>query len=687
MYFDVSPEYLYTMYDRATERRITGTINGVAFTGNDIIRSSLEVSNRCAEESDMKIGGVYIGQLNLTFVPSFVNKLAKKKYINATILVNIGMYVEDNEEWEDIPLGVFTVQSANISRAGITIEAYDNMHKFDKPFPDNPLYGELYDLLMYCCLDCGVELGVTRAFCETLANGQDELYLDERNDIETYRDCLYWVAQTAGAFATINRSGELELRQFGLGTTEMEETNRDNDAVYYDYVTKYTSVSFDDFESGETMYYTVTPDDGLCMNLGANPFLQTVADKDAQEAIAYLEGQIDEKRQQIEDVEAEIDLLDDAIEVVEAELEQHPDDPALLARLAQLKAEKESKEEEKEALEKDIEDLEDEIDKVERGIIDRSKIFKKKARRNVLREVLKIRYTPFYVNSARDPIFDLGDCIVFTGGMANGETGTIMSLDYKIDNYTFEGYGGNPELTDSRNRTDKSVTRQKKSSDDKTTKIKFVEAVNVSPITIREGEMQDVGFVRFGLEEDSDIETWVELKILTTFNEDAEAGILVTYFLDGEEITAYHPVEEWQDKGMIPDFELEDDMLVFSMSDTTEDADPKTHTVNLQYHLTNISSASSHTWKVSVTGLGGVEVINTECSHVVLWSQGLKKDNEWIGLIQATDNIPVYPINGLSLFGEFTEDVDVTIEEHAQPRGTASGDNRVTVNGDARVTV
>ena len=39
------------------------------------------------------------------------------------------------------------------------------------------------------------------------------IYTD--NDIETYRDVLYYVGQVLGGFFCINREGKLELRKFG----------------------------------------------------------------------------------------------------------------------------------------------------------------------------------------------------------------------------------------------------------------------------------------------------------------------------------------------------------------------------------------------------------------------------------------------------------------------------------------
>ena len=659
MYYDISPEYLATIHDKATKRRLKGTINSVDFTGSDVVRGSFEVSNRCAEESDMKIGGVYIGQLNMTFVPSFVNKIAKKSYVGAVITPTIGLYVPETHEWEDVPVGVFTIQSANISKEGISVEAYDNMVKFDKGFPNLATYGKIYDLLNFICTECGVELGVTRSEVEALPNGTEELYVVEQNDIETYRDLLYWVAQTCACFATINRDGKLEVRPFtGLGTTELDETHRDVDAVYSDYVTKWTSISMVDNDSGETQYYSLPTDDGLCMNLGANPLLQTVADFDTQEAIAYLEGLIDDLDDKIGLISDEIEVLEQLLENVEAQLVDHPDDPALLAEKARLEAEIADKNGKIHDYQAEQERLQKEIDDLEQGIIDRSKIFKERARKRILNAVAQIHFTPFTVTSARDPIFDLGDQIVFTGGMADEEIGCIMCYSYKIDSFSFEGYGDNPALTDSRSKTDKSVTAASKQKDDKAEQVQFVQFINAAPISVTKGQTLDLGRLSFQVSKTSDVQAWIELKTKTALTQDNKAGMQISYFLDGEEIT-YHPVEEW-DLGNAIEFELHDTTL-WILTDESRDEET-THTINLQFLIRNVNPKTIHTWRVKVTGLNGVEVFDTGCIHIVLWTQGMAQEGEWIGLIQARDVFPVYPIKGFDLFGEIEDDVTISFE-------------------------
>ena len=68
--YSVSNDYKERMMHHGTHRRLTGMIGNVSFTQDDVVKDSFLISLKAAEESDMKVGGVYIGELSLSFVPS-----------------------------------------------------------------------------------------------------------------------------------------------------------------------------------------------------------------------------------------------------------------------------------------------------------------------------------------------------------------------------------------------------------------------------------------------------------------------------------------------------------------------------------------------------------------------------------------------------------------------------------------
>ena len=109
---------------------------------------------------------------------------------------------------------------------------------------------------------------------ETIPNGSENLSIYSDNDIETYRDILYYVGQVLGGFFVINRAGELELRKYGNQPVLVVERKHRFTSSFSDFITRYTAVSSTNLRTQIAEYYALDPDDGLTMNLGVNPLLQ-----------------------------------------------------------------------------------------------------------------------------------------------------------------------------------------------------------------------------------------------------------------------------------------------------------------------------------------------------------------------------------------------------------------------------
>lgn len=285
--YAVSNNYLTAMLAPTRQHRLTGTIGTLAFTDADIVRDTFTVSGQAMDRSDIHYGGVFIGQLKMTVLPSF--GISRSEWQGKTITPSVGLKV--GASWEDVPLGIYTVAEAKWSATGVQIVAYDNMAKFDQAFPGIDTYQDLtpYQWLTTMCSLCGVTLGTTQAAIEAMPNGTEVLGIHQDNDIETWRDLLSWLAQALAGFATINRSGQLEIRQFGNPTgLTMTATERFAGASISDFSTHYTGVGLTLIDQNSYYYLAAATDDGAPMKLGANPLLQH-----------YLSSEIDRKLQPI----------------------------------------------------------------------------------------------------------------------------------------------------------------------------------------------------------------------------------------------------------------------------------------------------------------------------------------------------------------------------------------------------
>lgn len=290
--YPVSNDYIDKISQQPKDitRRIRGTVDNVAFTEADVIASSLIYTETCVKSSDINLGGVFVGTLQITFQPSFQG-IPRGTWHGRTINLSIGLLVDpDNDVWEDIPIKPYVIDEASHSKSGIAIKAYDYMNQFDEAFNISTTAGTIFEMASLACEVCGVTLGQTAAQIAQLPNGTEQFALYPENDIETWRDLVSWLAVTIGGYATINRLGQLEFRTWhDTPDIEMDINDRAVGGSWCDFTTYYTGLSIVDMEKETTRYYNVEPDTGLTMNLGMHPLIQYGTDETrSRQAMAIL---------------------------------------------------------------------------------------------------------------------------------------------------------------------------------------------------------------------------------------------------------------------------------------------------------------------------------------------------------------------------------------------------------------
>ena len=269
--YKVSDAYKTAMKKPVQQFRLTGTVGTVSFTNQNILTGSFSITNQCSDESAIRIGQVYIGELNATFINMDIPRYAWK---GAVITASCGLKLADGI-FEEVPLGFFTIDEAKWTRSGIVVKAYDNMANFDQNYIDSQTNGQLYNLLMLACKNCSVELALSKEQCEALPNGTEYLSVYTENDISTYRDYLSWLAQACACNVLIDRDGKLTFKTYGTTPVDnISDHNRFTGGSFCDYETAYSGLSIVDSPQRKTEYYHEETDTGLTYDLGTNPFLQ-----------------------------------------------------------------------------------------------------------------------------------------------------------------------------------------------------------------------------------------------------------------------------------------------------------------------------------------------------------------------------------------------------------------------------
>lgn len=272
--YPVSKEYQKAISESSRSFFWTGAITTKAgkkytFGNKDIVKGSGYISRQCSGSSEIELGSVYAAELGI----SLFSDIDRYSLEDASITLSFHLKAGD-ETYEEVPMGIFYIAEANRKIKTLELKAYDAMLNLDKNFDKGLSSAFPYDFLSLLSKACHVELAQTKEEIEALTNGTELLGIYQENDIETWRDFLYYLAQALGCFSTIDREGKLRLISYGITDNKTVDSRHRFSSTFSDFVTRYTAVSSTNKKTDIAEYYSVKPDDGLTMNLGVNPLLQ-----------------------------------------------------------------------------------------------------------------------------------------------------------------------------------------------------------------------------------------------------------------------------------------------------------------------------------------------------------------------------------------------------------------------------
>ena len=270
--YPVSAAYMTAIGRPIKTRRILGAVGNILFDDSNLVSGTFKIDNQCSSGSELELGSVYIGQLTCVF--NGINLTGE--WMGKTIEVEERLLIdEENDTWEAVPLGVYHVVEAQHQETGVYVVAYDVMDYLDKTWIPIATTGTPWDYISLISQKTGVDFAQTSEEIAALPNGNVAFALYPTNDMTTYRDLLFWVAQTMACFATANRQGRIEFRRYGSTAVDtIGGSTRWQGSSFSDYITRYTGVSLTRTEEQSTIYKGAEIDDALTYNLGANPLMQ-----------------------------------------------------------------------------------------------------------------------------------------------------------------------------------------------------------------------------------------------------------------------------------------------------------------------------------------------------------------------------------------------------------------------------
>lgn len=272
--YPVSDAFMQAIKSNTRKYYWTGTITTsdkkiYEFGNKDIVKGSGYISRQCCGNSEIELGSVYAAELGI----SLFCDIDRYTLDGAEIKLWFHLLLGDGST-ESIPMGVFYVAEANRRIKTLELKAYDGMLNLDKAFNKGLSSAAPYEFLSLLSKACHVELAQTKEEIEVLPNGTELLGIYQDNDIESWRDFLYYLAQMLGCFAVIDRYGKLCLTSYRSTPVMAIDIRHRFSSSFSDFVTRYTAVSSTNKKTETAEYYAKDPDDGLTMNLGVNPLLQ-----------------------------------------------------------------------------------------------------------------------------------------------------------------------------------------------------------------------------------------------------------------------------------------------------------------------------------------------------------------------------------------------------------------------------
>lgn len=274
---------LNAINDFKLQARITGEVGDVGtFTDANIVGGSFSINNQCTSDTELTIGNVYVGELNITLTGlSWDRYTLYGKQITAVYQ----LYVEGSG-WIPIPLGTYNISEVEVTNVGIDIRAYDNMSLFDVPFSATSMGGDPYGIARSCCSACGVTLATTASQFAAMPNGTTRLTASVTDgtipQFATYRDIIAYLAQVLCCNVLINRSGEVVFQPYpSTAVATIDTAHRKMGGMTADFETYYDGIIVTDPTTKVQTKYTRSNPTGLTMDLGDNPFINTEAIRNA----------------------------------------------------------------------------------------------------------------------------------------------------------------------------------------------------------------------------------------------------------------------------------------------------------------------------------------------------------------------------------------------------------------------
>lgn len=212
MAYKVSSEIISlfkSCYRQIAKIQVSGIEGLDEINESDILQGGLTIDRYCFSANSLEIGTAIASEANIE-LKNADGRFDNYTFDGARFIIRVGIKKWDAKAWEKatihyIPLGIFTVDEKTKNKSSITLNALDNMVKFDKEYDTELVFpATLSEIAEDACSKCGVLLKTTSFY-----NSDYVVNSRPSDDDLTYRQVIQWIAQLSCTNAFIDWDGQL----------------------------------------------------------------------------------------------------------------------------------------------------------------------------------------------------------------------------------------------------------------------------------------------------------------------------------------------------------------------------------------------------------------------------------------------------------------------------------------------
>ena len=189
-------------------------------TNKDLWGGGLTIEDAVSKDNSFDVGSAIINKCTVV-INNIYDDYSQYDFGDAKVVVYVGLNLPDGTT-ERIRKGTYTVDETAYNGSIITLQCFDNMKNFDKPYSESQLIypATLNQIIRDACDVCKVTL-------QTYNFPHDNFVVQTRPDDEaiTFREIISWCAQIACCFCRCDTLGRLELKWYNQKI--LEETALD----------------------------------------------------------------------------------------------------------------------------------------------------------------------------------------------------------------------------------------------------------------------------------------------------------------------------------------------------------------------------------------------------------------------------------------------------------------------------